>query len=121
MTAKKKAVKKPKSLLEIHGFSHQRGMTRLPAVPRSDSPSVACKNAGLQGLTELARRSGQSTQKLDTWFRDRPELFDLLLIAAATVKRIENGWLFASQYDIEDATEKAEELHEQLKQLSNND
>jgi hypothetical protein len=47
------------------------------------TPSEQCKAAGLKSLAELSRLSGQSTQTLINWARDKPELFALVVAGAA--------------------------------------
>lgn len=41
--------------------------------------SEAAKKAGLKSLAEVASITGQSTQTLNNWFNDKPELFKVVL------------------------------------------
>lgn len=54
------------------------------------SPSERCDAAGLKGLAELRRITGQSDQTLINWSRNKPNLFEICVIGAAEKKRREN-------------------------------
>lgn len=43
-------------------------------------PSEKCKRAGLDGLTDLARATGESERSLINWSRSRPRRFELLIL-----------------------------------------
>lgn len=45
-------------------------------------PSQACKKAGLASLLELSELSGTSPQTLTNWHRNKPHLFELVLLGA---------------------------------------
>jgi len=52
------------------------------------TPSEQCKVAGLKSLIELSKISSVSVQTLINWHRDKPTLFDVLLVGAKTSKEI---------------------------------
>ena len=54
------------------------------------TPSEVCDTAGLKGLAELRRMTGQSDQTLINWSRNKPELFEIVVIGAAEKKRQDN-------------------------------
>lgn len=54
------------------------------------SPSDKCDSAGLKGLAELRRLTGQSDQTLINWSKHKPELFEICVIGAAEKKRRNN-------------------------------
>ena len=53
------------------------------------SPSELCKAAGLKGLNELSKISGQSVSTLCSWFRNPKKryIFDAVLEKAARDKQ----------------------------------
>lgn len=51
------------------------------------SPSDQCRKAGLDGLSDFVRISGESEQNLLNWHKKRPLRFELLLIGAAEKKK----------------------------------
>jgi hypothetical protein len=50
------------------------------------TPSQQCKAAGLDGLAEFVRISGESEQNLMNWHKKRPQRFRLLLAGAVIEK-----------------------------------
>lgn len=48
------------------------------------TPSEQCHRAGLKSLTRLSEVSGQSVQTLINWHRNKPKLFELVLLGAVT-------------------------------------
>lgn len=50
------------------------------------TPSQQCKEAGLKSLAELSRLTGVSEQTLINWFHDKPKLFDVVVLGAASIK-----------------------------------
>lgn len=57
------------------------------------TPSQQCKQAGLKSLAELCRISEISEQTLINWHKNKPKLFDLLVIGA--VKKISDSQINA--------------------------
>ncbi len=53
-------------------------------------PSEECKEAGLKSLAELSDMTEVSVQTLNNWFKDKPALFDIVLVGAV-VKKVENN------------------------------
>lgn len=49
-------------------------------------PSEKCKSAGLKSLAELSEISGESVQTLNNWHKNKPRLFDLVLMGAVAEK-----------------------------------
>jgi hypothetical protein len=47
------------------------------------TPSEQCKKAGLKSLAELSQITDTSVQTLINWHRDKPALFDAVLIGSA--------------------------------------
>jgi hypothetical protein len=54
------------------------------------TPSEQCKAAGLSGLAELVRITGESKQTLINWHRNKPQLFKVV-ISGAVMHRIREG------------------------------
>lgn len=52
-------------------------------------PSDRCKAAGLRSLKELSEITGKTVQTLINWNREKPELFELVLIGAVNKKKTE--------------------------------
>lgn len=53
-------------------------------------PSEKCKTAGLKGLAELSRIVGESEQTLNNWSKHKPNVFDAVVMwAASQPKEIE--------------------------------
>jgi hypothetical protein len=48
------------------------------------TPSQAAKQAGLKSLKQVQDMTGQSAQTLGNWFRDKPELFYIVLAGCKT-------------------------------------
>jgi len=42
--------------------------------------SKAAKEAGLKNLSQVSEMTGQSLQTLTNWFKNKPELFEVVLI-----------------------------------------
>ena len=63
------------------------------------TPSEVCDTAGLKGLAELRRMTGQSDQTLINWSRNKPELFEIVAIGAAEKKRQSNMSNVAKQLE----------------------
>ncbi|WP_221794631.1 hypothetical protein [Oceanobacter mangrovi] len=51
------------------------------------TPSEQCKAAGLTGLAELVRTTGESKQTLINWHRNKPQLFKIV-VSGALMHRI---------------------------------
>tara|TARA_R110002020_G_scaffold375633_1_gene586846 strand:- start:55 stop:246 length:192 start_codon:yes stop_codon:yes gene_type:complete len=47
------------------------------------APSEQCKQAGLESLAELQRVTGESKQTLINWHKNKPILFEVVVIGAA--------------------------------------
>ena len=45
--------------------------------------SKKAKELGLKSLTQVSELTGQSLQTLTNWFKDKPELFEVVLIGCA--------------------------------------
>ena len=43
------------------------------------TPAKRCKEIGLSGLSEVCKATKQSPQCLDNWFKNKPELFDIII------------------------------------------
>ena len=52
-----------------------------------ETPSAACKEAGLDGLEELSKITGASSQTLINWWKNKLMLFDTTLVGASTIKK----------------------------------
>ena len=63
------------------------------------TPSEVCDTAGLKGLAELRRMTGQSDQTLINWSRNKPELFEIVVIGTAEKKRQDNMSNVAKQLE----------------------
>lgn len=48
--------------------------------------SKAAKAAGLKGLSQMADITGQSPQTLTNWFKNKPQLFDVVLNGCRMMK-----------------------------------
>jgi len=44
------------------------------------TPSQQAKEAGLKNLLQVQQLTGQSAQTLTNWYRDKPELFKIVLL-----------------------------------------
>ena len=49
-------------------------------------PSEQCKAAGLKSLVALSEMSGESVQTLNNWYKNKPRLFELVLMGAVAKK-----------------------------------
>lgn len=49
-------------------------------------PSERCKAAGLKSLAELSEICGESVQTLNNWHKNKPRVFDLVLLGAVAKK-----------------------------------
>jgi len=49
-------------------------------------PSEKCKQSGLSSLKELAEISGESVQTLNNWHKNKPRLFELVILGSVTKK-----------------------------------
>ena len=52
-----------------------------------ETPSAACKEAGLDGLEEFSKITGVSVQTLINWWKNKLMLFDVTLIGASVLKK----------------------------------
>lgn len=52
-----------------------------------ETPSTACKEAGLDGLEELSKITGASSQTLINWWKNKLMLFDTTLVGASAIKK----------------------------------
>lgn len=43
------------------------------------TPSQQAKQAGLTGLKQVSEMTGQSAQTLINWYKNKPELFDVVI------------------------------------------
>lgn len=50
-------------------------------------PSERAKMAGLAGLEELSKITEQSVQTLNNWHKNKPKLFEVVVLGAVQVKR----------------------------------
>lgn len=50
------------------------------------TPSQQAKAAGLRSLSEVVRLTGVSYQTLTNWHRDKPELFEVVLLGCSVKK-----------------------------------
>lgn len=50
------------------------------------TPSEQCKTAGLFSLAELSRISGVSVQTLINWSRNKPKVFEIVILGAVAKK-----------------------------------
>jgi hypothetical protein len=50
------------------------------------SPSQQCKAAGLKSLAALIKASGESKQTLINWHKNKPVLFNLVILGAVVAK-----------------------------------
>jgi hypothetical protein len=53
---------------------------------RLPKPSEKCKAAGLKSLNELAEITGESVQTLNNWYKNKPQLFKVVLAGAVSLK-----------------------------------
>jgi len=44
------------------------------------TPSQKAKDAGLKSLSQVSRLTGQSPQTLDNWAKNKPKLFNIVLL-----------------------------------------
>ena len=54
---------------------------------KKETPSAACKEAGLDGLKEFSKITGVSVQTLNNWWKNKLMLFDTALIGASVLKK----------------------------------
>ena len=47
--------------------------------------SQAAKSSGLKSLAEVSRTTKQSPQTLTNWHRDKPELFEVVLLGCMVI------------------------------------
>lgn len=47
-------------------------------------PSEKCRAAGLKGLAELSRIVGESEQTINNWSKNKPNVFDAVIMWAAS-------------------------------------
>lgn len=52
------------------------------------TPAKRCKQLGLSGLSEVCEATKQSPQCLDNWFKNKPELFDIVVKGVVLDKNI---------------------------------
>ncbi len=52
------------------------------------TPAKRCKEIGLNGLKEVIEATGQSQQCLDNWFKNKPELFEIIIKGVLFEKNI---------------------------------
>lgn len=50
-------------------------------------PSERCKQAGLKSLAELSEITGESVQTLNNWTKNKPNIFDAVLLWAVQKRR----------------------------------
>lgn len=63
-------------------------------------PSEKVKSAGLSSLAEVSRMTGQSVQTLGNWYKDKPDLFDVVLSGCLAIKEEKNiNQLLKEAYD----------------------
>jgi hypothetical protein len=55
------------------------------------TPSKKAKELGLKSLTQVSKITGQSLQTLTNWFKDKPELFEAVILGCKNkIKETEN-------------------------------
>jgi len=52
------------------------------------TPSQKCKSSGLDSLAELVRITGVSERTLINWHKNKPVLFNIVIIGAVRIKNI---------------------------------
>jgi hypothetical protein len=52
------------------------------------SPSEQCKEAGLKSLAEVSSITGVSVQTLINWHKDKPKLFDVVIVGCVYMKKL---------------------------------
>jgi len=50
------------------------------------TPAKKAKSKGLKGLSEVSSITKQSPQTLSNWSKNKPELFDVILMGCVAVK-----------------------------------
>ena len=56
-----------------------------------ETANLDCKRQGLRGLGDVVRATGMSHQCLGNWWRERPELFKIILAGVVAEKENQNN------------------------------